>query len=419
MLKLTTNEQDTPEIECGSLLDELVREGARKMIMEALELEVAEYVDRCQSARDELGNAMIVRNGRANERRLLTGAGSVTVKAPRINDKRPGEKFTSAILPPYMRRSPNVSEVLPILYLKGISSGEFRGALEALLGKDAAGLSAGSIGRLKAKWQDEHKSFKQRYLGNSKYAYIFSDGVNVRVRLGDDPKVCLLVVIGVSQDGTKELLAVEEGYRESKESWASVLRDLKRRGMTEPLLSVADGHLGFWAAAKDVWPNTKGQRCWVHKIANVLDKLPKRLQGKAKSMLHEIMESPDRNMALLEIEIFKEEYQAKYHKAVNCLVKDTNQLLAFFDFPAEHWVHLRTTNPIESSFATVKARTKVTKGAGSREAALTMAYKLLTEAQKRWRRINAAHLVTKVLEGVEFRDGIEQVKVNTEKKAVA
>ncbi len=418
MLKLTSNEPDTPE-GSGSVLDELAREGARRMIMGALELEVAEYIDRCQSARDECGNSMVVRNGHAVERRLLTGAGSVKVKAPRINDKRPDRKFTSAILPPYMRRSPNVSEVLPILYLKGISSGDFQGALEALLGKDAAGLSAGSIGRLKAKWLDEYKLFKQRYLGHSRYAYVFCDGVNVKVRLGEDPKVSLLVVIGVNQDGSKELLAVEEGYRESKESWASALRDLKRRGMEAPLLSVADGHLGFWAAATDVWPDTGEQRCWVHKIANVLDKLPKRLQGKAKSMLHEAMGAPDRDTALLEIEIFKEEYQAKYPKAVNCLVKDTNQLLTFFDFPAEHWVHLRTTNPIESSFATVKARTKTTKGAGSREAALTMAYKLLTEAQKRWRRINGAHLVIKVLEGVEFRDGIEQVKVKTEEKAVA
>ena len=418
MLKLTTNESDMPE-ESGSVLDELARQGARRMIMEALELEVAEYIDRTRSVRDEFDTALVVRNGHANERKLLTGCGSVKIAAPRINDKRLGRKFTSSILPPYMRRSPNLSEVLPILYLKGISSGEFQGALQALLGKDAAGLSAGSIGRLKAKWEDEYKSFKQRYLGSSKHAYVFCDGVNVRVRLGDDPKVCLLVVIGVNQDGQKELLAVEEGYRESKESWAAVLRDLKRRGMVPPLLSVADGNLGFWAAATDVWPDTGEQRCWVHKIANVLDKLPKRLQGKAKSMLHEMMEAKDRDTALLEIEIFKEEYLAKYPKAVNCLAKDTNQLLTLFDFPAEHWVHLRTTNPIESSFATVKARTKVTKGAGSREAALTMAFKLLTEAEKRWRRITGAHLVAKVLEGVEFKDGIEQAEVQIEEKVVA
>lgn len=419
MLKLTTNGHDVPEEEFGSVLDEMARKGARRMIKEALELEVAEYIERARSQRDEFGNALVVRNGRGDERKLLMGCGTIGVKAPRVNDKRPDRKFTSSILPPYMRRSPNVSEVIPILYLKGISSGKFQTALQALLGKDAAGLSAASIGRLKAKWLEEYKSFKQRYLGGSRYAYVFCDGVNVRVRLGDDPKVCLLVVIGVNQDGTKELLAVEEGYRESKESWASVLRDLKRRGMIPPLLSVADGGLGYWAAAADVWPETKEQRCWVHKIANVLDKLPKRLQEKAKSMLHEIMESPDRESALLEIEIFKEEYRAKYSKAVDCLVKDTDQLLTFFDFPAEHWVHLRTTNPIESSFSTVKARTKVTKGAGSREAALTMAFKLLTEAEKRWRRINAAHLAAKVLKGVKFRDGIEQIEVPTEEKVVA
>ena len=389
------------------------------MIMEALDLEVAEYIYKCRQLRDEDDNALVVRNGRGEERKLLIGCGTIDIKSPRVNDRRPGQKFTSAILPPYMRRSPNVSEVLPVLYLKGISSGDFSGALEALLGKDAAGLSAASIGRLKAKWADEYKAFRNRRLDISRYAYIFCDGVNVSVRLGDDPKLCLLVVIGVREDGRKELLSVESGYRESKESWASVLRSLKRRGMDVPLLAVGDGNLGLWAALGDVFPQTQEQRCWVHKIANVLDKLPKRLQPKAKSFLHEIMNAPTRDLALLEIENFKQEYGAKYPKAVSCLIKDTDQLLNFYDFPAEHWIHIRTTNPIESAFATVKLRTKVTKGAGSTEAAITMAFKLLTEAEKRWRRITAYELVTKVLEGVGFKDGIEQVQVSEEERIVA
>lgn len=412
MLKLTTTQNDLPD-ENGSYLDELAREGARRMIATAIEMEVADYVLTHSHLRDEQGHALVVRNGRARERKLLLGCGTIDIAAPRVNDRRAGIRFTSSILPPYMRRSPAVSEVLPILYLKGLSTGDFSEALEALLGKDAKGLSAGTITRLKGKWHDEYRMWRRRDLSKSRYAYVWADGVNVAVRLGDDPRLCLLVVIGVRQDGLKELLAVEDGFRESKDSWASVLRDLKRRGMNDPLLAVADGALGFWAAAADIWPTVKEQRCWVHKIANVLDKLPKRLQARAKAALHEIMEAESKSSAAKEIEQFKADYQAKHPKAVACLIKDTESLLTFFDFPAEHWLHLRTTNPIESSFATVKARTKITKGAGSREAALSMAFKLLESAEKRWRKINGAHLVPRVMEGVIFKDGTEQPREQT------
>lgn len=407
MLKLTTDGRNLPQ-ENDFPLDELAREGARKMIAAALDLEVAEYVTGLKHQKDELGHALVVRNGRAATRKLTVGCGTIEIDAPRVNDKRDGHRFVSSILPPYMRRSPKVTEVLPILYLKGLSSGSFSTALESLLGSGASGLSASAIIRLKSKWHDEYIQWRRRDLSQERYAYVWADGVNLRIRLGDDDKLCLLAMIGVRTDGSKELLAVEDGYRESKESWASVLRSLKRRGMAAPLLAIGDGGLGFWAAAGDVWPTTKEQRCWVHKIANVLDKLPKRLQGKAKSMLHDIMNAETKADALAETKIFVDEHEAKYPKAVTCLTKDIDQLTAFFDFPAQHWQHLRTTNPIESPFSTVKLRTKVTKGAGSREAALSMGYKLLESAQDRWHKINSAHLTVKVLEGVVFKDGIKQ-----------
>lgn len=409
MLKLTTTENDLPE-ENGSYLDELARQGARKMIATAIEMEVADYIAAHRDLRDENGRALVVRNGRAKDRKLLIGCGTIDIAAPRVNDRRSGIRFTSSILPPYMRKSPAITEVLPILYLKGLSTGDFSEALESLLGKEAKGLSATTITRLKAKWYDEYSMWRRRNLSNNKYAYIFADGVSVSVRLGDDPRICLLVVIGVTESGVKELLAIEDGFRESKESWASVLRDLKRRGMNEPIVSIGDGALGLWAAIRGVWPSTKEQRCWVHKIANVLDKLPRRLQAKAKESLHEIMKADSYNMAIKEMDRFRDDYMAKYPKAVECLLKDKESLLTFYDFPAQHWLHLRTTNPIESTFSTVKARTKITKGAGSRTAALSMAFKLLESAEKRWRKINGACLVSKVMEGVIFKDGIEQAR---------
>ncbi len=394
-------------------LDDLAREGARRMIAAALEVEVDEYVGSFVEEVDEDGKRLVVRNGRARERRVTVGSGTIPVRAPRVNDKRvddeSGERkrFSSRILPAYARRSPKVTEVLPILYLHGLSTGDFRPALRDLLGEDASGLSSSSIQRLTEQWQAEHAAFCTRELRFHRYAYLFVDGVNVSVRLGEDPKLCVLVVIGVREDGCKELLAVEDGYRESEDSWAAVFRDLRDRGMNEPKLVTGDGALGAWAALRSVFPGTREQRCWVHKTANVLDALPKRLQPRAKTLLHEMAEAPSQADARKALERFRSEFDAKYPKAVSKLDKDWGQLTTFFDFPAEHWRHLRTTNPIESSFATVKLRTKVTKGAGSKKAALAMAYKLLDGAQERWRRFNGHELVTDVLDDVKFKDGLK------------
>jgi transposase-like protein len=307
-----------------------------------------------------------------------------------------------------MRRSPRLNEALPVLYLRGLSTGDFEEALSALLGAEAAGFSPSTITRLTSVWQEERESWQKRPLTGKEYIYVWADGVYFNIRLGEDKQLACLVLVGVLPDGTKEVIALEDGYRESTESWLSLLRDLKRRGMPAPKLATGDGALGFWAALRQVYPQTQEQRCWVHKIANVLDKLPKRVQPRAKDMLHEIMRAPDRHSAVEDIERFSQEYQAKYPKAVETLTKDQDQLLTFFDFPAEHWIHLRTTNPIESTFSTVKARTKKTKGAGSRKAGLAMVFKLLLAAEKRWRRVNAPHLVALVQAGVKFPDGQQQ-----------
>jgi putative transposase len=405
MFKLTTDDTEGQTQEITQSLDELAREGARYMIAAALEAEVAQYVEALRHHRDENGHALVVRNGRSHhERTVQMGAGSIKIRAPRVNDRRPEHTFSSKILPPYMRRSPRLEEALPILYLRGLSTGDFSEALEALLGSGAAGFSATTITRLLKVWQEEYKAWRKRSLAGKEYVYIWADGVYFNIRLKEDRLACL-VIVGVLADGRKEVLALEDGYRESTESWASVLRDLKRRGMTAPVLAVGDGNLGFWAALRDVFPETREQRCWKHKIANVLDKLPKRLQARAKEQLHEIMYAPDRNSAMEEIDVFQKEYGQRYAKAVETLLKDQGRMLTFFDFPAEHWLHLRTTNPIESTFATVKARTKKTKGAGSRKAGLAMAWKLLMAAQDRWRRVNAPHLVALVKAGVEFPNG--------------
>ena len=370
----------------------------------------------------------MVRNGRARERGVTIGSGTVAIRAPRVNDKRVDEetgerqRFSSRILPAYARRSPKVNDVLPVLYLRGLSTGDFRPALEQLLGEDAAGLSPSTISRLCKDWEDEHERFRARSLRFHRYVYLFVDGVHVSIRLGEDDRLCLLVVIGVREDGTKELLAVEDGYRESAESWASVMRDLKARGLNEPKLVIGDGALGTWAALRDVFPTARRQACWVHKIANVLDALPKRLQPDAKKLLHEMMEAPTRADARAARERFREQFDAKYPKAVAKLDKDWEHLTAFYDFPAEHWRHLRTSNAIESSFATVKLRTRVTKGAGSKKAALAMAYKLLDAAQERWRRFNGHELAADVLAGVKFKDGepiTDDNTTTTEEKVAA
>jgi len=400
------------DTEIAVTLDDLAREGARCMIATALEAEVEQYVASFVEELDDEGKRLVVRNGRARERRVTVGSGTVAVRAPRVNDKRVDEqtgerqRFSSRILPAYARRSPKVNDVLPVLYLRGLSTGDFRPALEQLLGEDAAGLSCSTISRLCKDWEAEHERFRTRSLRFQRYAYLFVDGVHVSVRLGEDDRLCLLVVIGVREDGTKELLAVEDGYRESTESWATVMRDLRARGLNEPKLVIGDGALGTWAALRDVFPGARRQACWVHKIANVLDALPKRLQPSAKKLLHEMMEAPSRADARAALERFRTDFDAKYPKAVAKLDKDWAHLTAFYDFPAEHWRHLRTSNAIESSFATVKLRTRVTKGAGSKKAALAMAYKLLTAAQERWRRFNGHELVADVLAGAKFKDGI-------------
>ncbi len=399
-------------------LDTLAREGARRMIAAALEVEVEEYVAALVDEVDEDGKRLVVRNGRARERKVTIGSGTVPIRAPRVNDKRidpetgERERFGSKILPAYARRSPKVTDVLPILYLRGLSTGDFQPALRDLLGEDASGLSASAIQRLTTSWQGEHEAFRSRELRFHRYAYLFVDGVHMSVRLEDD-RLCLLVVIGVREDGEKELLAVEDGYRESTDSWSAVFRDLKRRGMNEPKLVTGDGALGAWAALRNVFPKTREQQCWVHKTANVLDALPKRLQPRAKTLLHEMAEAPAKADAKAALERFRDEFDAKYPKAVAKLDRDWDALTAFFDFPAEHWRHLRTTNPIESSFATVKLRTRVTKGAGSKKAALGMAYKLLDAAQERWRRFNGHELVADVLDGAKFKDGIRVTEDDT------
>jgi putative transposase len=397
--------------EIAVTLDELAREGARRMIATALEAEVGDYIERFADEVNDDGKRLVVRNGRARKRRVTIGSGTVAVRAPRVNDKRVDEetgerlRFGSRILPAYARPSPKVNDVLPVLYLRGLWTGDFRPALEQLLGEDAAGLSPSTISRLCKDWEAEHARFRQRSLRFHRYAYWFVDGVHVSIRLGEDDRLCLLVVIGVREDGTKELLAVEDGYRESTESWASVMRDLKHRGLNEPRLVVGDGALGTWAALGDVFPGARRQACWVHAIARVLDALPKHLQGDAKTRLHEMMEAPSRADATAALERFRELFDAKYPKALAKLDRDWQHLTAFYDFPAEHWRHLRTSNAIESSFATVKLRTRVTKGAGSKKAALAMAYKLLDAAQERWRRFNGHELVADVLAGARFKDG--------------
>ena len=402
MLKILDGSTDG-KIE-GSTLDELAREGARRMLVQALDAEVSAYLDQARGERDEAGRALVVRNGKARARKVTVGSGTVEIEAPRVYDRRDGEKYTSRILPPYMRRSPKVSEVLPLLYLRGLSTGDFQEALPALLGEDASGLSPSAITRLIGRWEEEYEQFRRRDLSESEYVYVWVDGVHFRVRLEDD-RLCTLVVMGVRRDGTKELIAVEDGYRESAESWSTVLRGLRDRGMNAPMLTIGDGALGFWKAVRDVWPESKDQRCWVHRLANVLDKLPKRLQGRAKRMLNEIMNAETRKEAKAEIVRFDEEFGAKYPKAVASLRRDEDSLLTFYDFPAEHWQHIRSTNAIESSFATVRLRTRVTKGAGTRGRALTMAFKLLAMAEKRWRRVNKPELVALVAAGVTFVDG--------------
>jgi transposase-like protein len=393
----------------ASLIDEIVREGARRMLAEALQAEVDAYIARFIDERDQQGRRLVVRNGSHQPREVLTSAGAIEVKAPRVNDKRidpvTGERqrFSSAILPPWARKTPRVSEVLPLLYLHGLSSGDFVPALGQFLGS-SAGLSGPVITRLTEQWKADQRAFADRDLSEVDYVYLWADGVHVNIRL-EEHKLCLLVMIGVRADGRKELIALAEGYRESTESWADLLRDCARRGMRAPVLAVGDGALGFWGALREVFPQAREQRCWFHKIANVLGALPKSAHPGAKKALAEIWNAEDKDHALAAVKAFEAAYGAKFGKAVAKVVNDLDELLAFYDFPAEHWIHLRTTNPIESTFATVRHRTKVTKGPGSRAAGLAMAFKLIESAQTRWRAVNAPHLVALVRAGATFTNG--------------
>jgi transposase-like protein len=375
------------------------------MIEAALQREVEQYLERLRGEGDEGGRALAVRNGRAQERKVTLGAGTIAIRAPRVHDRRPRQRFRSEILPPYMRRSPAVDEALPALYLRGLSTGDFGEGLAALVGPEGAAVSATTITCLLQSWQEEYLTWRERSLAGADYVYVWADGLYFNVRLEEDRLACL-VLIGVRSDGKKEVIAIEDGYRESSESWASLLRDLKRRGMPGPVLAVGDGALGFWAALRQVYPVVREQRCWVHKIANVLDKLPQCLQARAKERLHEIMAAPDRKSAQEDLGRFADEYEAKYPKATACLMRDAETLLTFFDFPAEHWRHLRTTNPIESPFAGVKTRTRQTKGAGSRRAGLAMAFKLALAGEGRWHKVTAPHLVALVRAGVRYQDGV-------------
>ena len=408
---------DSSGQEARDVLTEILRHGARQMLATAIENEVDEYIAACAHQRDAAGHHLVVRNGHMPPRSILTGLGPVEVKRPRVNDKRFDTdgtriRFTSKILPPYLRRTKAIDELVPWLYLKGISTGDFPEALQALLGPGADGLSATNICRLKRIWEAEWKDWSHRDLTDKRYVYVWADGIHFNIRLEDEAnrKQCILVLMGATADGRKELIGITEGYRESEQSWLELLRSLQARGLTEdPMLAVADGALGFWAAARKVWPTMREQRCWVHKTGNVLNNLPKSIQPKAKAMLHEIWMAATKAEADVAFALFVETFRAKYPKAVECLTKDRDVLLAFYDFPAEHWIHLRTTNPIESTFATVRLRHRRTKGSGSRTACLTMVFKLVRAAEKRWRRLNGSALLPEVIRGVRFVDGIKEL----------
>ena len=389
--------------------EQLLQEGARKLLQAAIENEIIEYIQFHQDRRDEDGQRLVVRNGHLPEREIVSGVGPIKVRQPRVRH-RDGGQFSSAILPKYMRRTPSVDALIPALYLKGISTGDFSEALAAILGEQASGLSATNIVRLKAGWEDDYKVWCQRDLSQKRYVYWWADGIYFNVRL-DEERSCVLVLIGATEDGNKELLAVVDGYRESAQSWRELLGQLKRMGLSSaPKLAIGDGSLGFWVALQEEYGQVAQQRCWVHKTANILDKMPKSVQGRAKQLIHEMYLAPTRKAALAAYDQFISSYQVKFPKACECLQKDKAALFTFYDFPAQHWSHLRTTNPIESTFATVRLRTQRTKGSGSRIATLTMVFKLGLEAQKHWRRLNGPELVAKVITGVKFVDGEELTK---------
>jgi putative transposase len=412
-----TVSQSTSEIRIVPLpgsqdvLTEVLRNGARQMLATAIEAEVADWIDDHAHLKDEAGRRQVVRNGSHPERTILTGLGPIEVKQPRVQDRRPPEQreaFTPAVLPPYLRRTKSLDELIPWLSLKGISTGDFPEALKAILGPDAPGLSANTVTRLKAAWEEEHRAWSKRSLKDKHYVYVWADGVHFNIRL-EEGRQCILVLMGATADGKKELIAIADGFRESEQSWKELLLDCEARGLeVEPHLAIGDGALGFWKAMRQVWNTTREQRCWVHKTANVLDKLPKGSQAKAKGMLHEIYLAESREKADKAFDLFVATYQAKYLKATECLIKDRDVLLTFYDFPAEQWLHIRTTNPIESTFSTVRLRHAKTKGSGSRTACLAMVYKLMESASKSWRSLNGSPLLREVIAGATFVNGVKQ-----------
>lgn len=401
-----------PQVESATLesvrsaLDEILRQGAQQLLGAAIQNEVREYIQAHAGVRDEKGHRLVVRNGHLPARELQTPAGKVSIRQPRVDDRRPDHKFLSRLLPPYLRRTPSLEALVPALYLRGISTGDFTEALAALLGPSAEGLSPANIVRLKESWTQDFAQWARRDLSGKRYVYWWADGIYFNVRLDDTARPCVLVIMGALENGSKELIAVVDGERESKLSWQALLSDLKKRGLTwAPKLAVGDGALGFWAALEEEYPGVVHQRCWVHKTANVLDKLPKGVQPAAKALLHEMYLSPTQASALQAYERFGKLYEDKYPKACACLRHDKAVLFNFYAFPAAHWSHLRTTNPIESTFATVRHRTRQTKGCGSRAATLSMVFKLATAAQKRWRKLNGSELLAEVIRGVKFLDG--------------
>jgi putative transposase len=416
MEKDTTNTQ-VMSMTSRDVLSDILRQGAQQMLAMAIENEVGEYIGQYQHVRDANGRRLVVRNGHLPARVIQTGIGLVEVEQPRVNDKRIDEdgqprRFSSKILPPYLRRTKSIDELIPWLYLRGISTGDFSEALQVLLGPQAKGLSGTNVVRLKESWQQEYATWSKRSLADKHYLYLWADGVYFNIRLEDpgNNKQCILVLMGATQDGRKELVAIAEGYRESAQSWRELLLEVKNRGLSRAArLAIGDGALGFWAALRQIYPATREQRCWVHKTANVLNKMPKSIQAKAKAMLHDIWMAETRSQAQKAFGLFISTFQAKYPQAVECLLKDRDVLLTFYDFPAEHWIHLRTTNPIESTFATVRLRTERTKGCGSRTTCLTMVFKLAQCAERRWHRLNGKEQLSEVIQNVKFVDGIKEV----------
>jgi putative transposase len=411
MVQCTEAIRIVPVSGSSDLLTDVLRAGAQKLLAQAVEAEVAEWIEQHRHCVDAEGHRQVVRNGRLPARTITTGVGPVEVQQPRVRDRRPAdqaEKFSSQILPPYLRKTKAVEELIPWLYLKGISSGDFSEALAALLGPQAPGLSASTVTRLKGIWQEEYQQWRKRSLAGKHYVYVWADGVYFNIRL-EGGRQCILVLLGATAEGKKELLAIQDGERESEQSWKELLLDCKSRGLDiAPSLAIGDGALGFWKALRQLWPEAQEQRCWVHKTANVLDKLPKGVQPKAKGMVHDIYLAENKEAAGKAFDLFVATFEAKYPKATECLKKDREPLLSFYNFPAEHWMHIRTTNPIESVFATVRLRTDKTKGTGTREACLTMVYKLMESAAKSWRSLNGSDLLREVIQGTVFVDGVKQ-----------